>query len=226
MNTYSKKTARNAGIFFLILAIGTGYSWNYFNSIFMPGDVTTTVNNIQASGHMFRYALMLDLMGEISFIFLIYYLYELFKSVNKEWARLMALLVIISIPIAILNLVNLSAPILLLDGGYVSVFGITNLNALIMLFRDLYTFGVNIASVFWGLWLLPLAYLTYKSGFVPKFISVFLVIAGLGYVAGSLLKFMSFDLGFNLSSYTFIGEVMMIIWLLIIGIKTERNIVR
>ncbi len=214
-----RKTARNAGIFFLILAIGTGYSWSYFNSIFVPGDAIATVNNIQASGHMFRYAIMLDLMGEISFIFLIYYLYELFKSVNKEWARIMALLVVISIPIAILNLVNLFAPLLLLDGRYVSAFGTTNLNAMIMLFRELYEFGVNIAQVFWGLWLLPLAYLTYKSGFVPKFISVFLTIAGLGYVVGSLLKFMSFDLGFDLSSYTFIGEVMMIIWLLIAGFK-------
>lgn len=217
-----KKTARMAGIFFLILAIGTGYSWSYFNSIFIPGDAITTVNNIQASGHIFRYALMLDLVGEISFIFLIYYLYELFKSVNKEWARLMVMLVIVSIPIALFNLVNLFAPLLLLEGGYVSALGTTNLNALVMLFHDLYAFGINIAAVFWGLWLLPLAYLTYKSGFVPKFISVFLVIAGLGYTIGSLLQFMSFDLGFNLSSYTFIGEVMMIIWLLIAGVKETK----
>lgn len=221
----SKKTAGLAGIFFLILAIGTGYSWNFFNSIFASGDAITTVNNIQASGSMFRYALILDLVGEISFIFLIYYLYELFKSVDKGWARIMALLVVISIPIAILNLVNLSAPMLLLSEGYASAFGTTNLNALIMLFRDLYTFGVQIAAVFWGLWLLPLAYLTFKSGFVPKFISVFLVIAGLGYMTGSVLKLISFDLGFNISSYTFIGELMMIIWLLIKGVKGLHPVV-
>lgn len=215
--------ARNAGIFFLILAMGTGYSWSYFNSIFIPGNAIATINNIQASEHMFRYAMILDLIGEISFIFLIYYLYELFKSVNKEWARIMALLVIISIPIALLNLVNLSAPLLLLDGGYSSVFGVSNFNALIMLFRDLYEFGVNIAEVFWGLWLLPLAYLTYKSGFVPKFISFFLAIAGLGYLVSSLLKFISLDLGFNISSYTFIGELMMIAWLFFASAKDIKK---
>ena len=219
------KTARIAGFLYLILAVCAGFSWNYFNSLYVPSDALATVSNIQASGWLFRLSFVCNLTGQITFLFLIYFLYKLFKPVDKDWARVMAMLVIISIPISILNMLNQFAPILLLSGGYLSAFGATQLNALIMLFLDLYTHGVFIAGIFWGLWLFPLSYLAFKSGFIPKTIGVFLLIAGLGYVIDSFLRFLMPGYTLGLSSYTFIGELMIIYWLLFKGVKKQQPVV-
>src|SRR4030042_4426859 len=114
------KTARIAGFLFLILGICTGTSWAYLNSIYIPDDALTTVNNIQASGWLYRLNFVSNLIGLIALLFSSYFLYKLLKSVNKDWARLMVLLVVVSTPIAILNLLNSFAPILLLSGGFLS----------------------------------------------------------------------------------------------------------
>ncbi|HEY9246070.1 MAG TPA: DUF4386 domain-containing protein [Candidatus Methanoperedens sp.] len=220
------KTAKIAGFLYLILGICTGASWAYIKSIYVPSDALATVNNIQASEWLFRLSFVGNLVGQIAFLFLIYFLYKLLKPVNKDWARLMAILVIVSIPIAILNSLNLLAPILLLNGGYLSAFGTTQFNALIMMFIDLYTYGVFIAGIFWGLWLFPLGYLFFKSGFIPKTIGVFLIIAGFGYVIDSLLRFLMPGYNMNISSYTFIGELMIIFWLLFKGVNVQQRDVK
>ncbi|MHC4073208.1 MAG: DUF4386 domain-containing protein, partial [Planctomycetota bacterium] len=49
---------------------------------------------------------------------------------------------------------------------------------LVMLFLDLHKHGIGIAQIFWGLWLLPLGYLVFKSGFLPRILGVLLIIGG------------------------------------------------
>jgi hypothetical protein len=120
-------------------------------------------------------------------------------------------------------MLNQFAPILLLSGvGYLSAFEPAQLNALVMFFLSLYTYGVFIAGIFWGLWLFPLGYLVFKSGFIPKFIGVLLVIAGLGYIIDSLCKFLMPHYTITIASYTFIGEFLLIIYLLIKGVKDQQ----
>ncbi len=217
------KTARIAGFLFLILGICTGVSWAYLKSIYVPNDALTTVNNIQAAGWLFRLNFVSNLIGLIALLFSSYFLYKLLKSVNKDWATLMVLLVVVSTPIAILNLLNLFAPILLLSGGYLSTSGAAQFNALILLFLDLHFYGVGIAEIFWGLWLFPLGFLVFKSGFIPKTIGVFLIIAGLGYVIDSLLRFLMPGYNMAISSYTFIGELMIIFWLIFKGVNVQQG---
>lgn len=218
----NNKIARIAGVLYLIMAILAGASWNYINALYVPGNALATVGNIQGSEWLFRLSFVANLVGQIVFLFLIYYLYKLFRPINKDWARLMAILVVASVPLSCLNMLNQFAPILLLNGGYLSVFGAAQFNALVMLFLDLYTHGVFIAQVFWGLWLFPLGYLVFKSGFVPKTIGVFLLIAGFGYVIDSLLRFLLPGYNLALSSYTFIGELMIIFWLLFGRVKEPQ----
>lgn len=215
----NKRTARIAGLFFLILGIGAGINWSYFHSIYIPGDVLLTIDNIKASGWLFRLNFIGAIVSQIAFLFSAYFFYKLFKSVNKDWATLMFLLVIISVPISILNMLNLWAPLLILNGTYISYLGIDQSNALAVLFFDFYTHGTFIAQIFWGLWLFPLGFLVYRSGFIPKIIGIFLVIAGLGYLIDSAFRFLMPGYTLTLSSYTFLGELMLIFWLLIKGVK-------
>jgi hypothetical protein len=219
----NKKTARIAGLWYLLMAVFSSFSMVYLDSKFyVPGNATATVSKILASEWLYRLGLVSNLLSQICFLFLIYALYKLLKPVDKDYARLMALLVVVSIPIALVNVLNQFVPIILLSGsGYLSAFGQNQLNALVMFFLNLYTYGLFIAGIFWGLWLLPLGYLVIKSKFIPQIIGVFLIIAGLGYMTDSLCKFLIPNYNITIGSYTFIGEVLLIFWLLFKGVKVQ-----
>jgi hypothetical protein len=56
-------------------------------------------------------------------------------------------------------------------------------NALVLLL-DTQHYGYLIAQIFFGLWLVPLGYLAYKSGSFPRALGVLLVVAGGCYLVG------------------------------------------
>ena len=90
------------------------------------------------------------------------------------------------------------------------------------LFLKLHSHGILIAQIFWGLWLFPLGFLVFKSGFLPRILGVFLIIAGFGYLTESLgnLLFPNFDVTIGL--YTGLGELFLPLWLLIKGVNVEQ----
>ncbi len=67
-----------------------------------------------------------------------------------------------------------------------------------------------------------MGYLIFESGFLPRFLGVFLVIAGLGYLADFILFFLFPGVGVTVSEFTFVGEVLLLLWLLIKGVNVEQ----
>ena len=123
-------------------------------------------------------------------------------------------------------MLNLFAVVLLLSGAdYLKVFQVDQLQALAMLFLNLYTNGFMIAQIFYGTWLLPLGYLVFKSGFLPRILGILLIIDFLGV----LIWFLQFFLfpGYEVITYpglavSFIAEVSLTLWLLIKAIDVEQ----
>jgi hypothetical protein len=66
--------------------------------------------------------------------------------------------------------------------GYLTVFEPNQLNALVTLFLDSYSYGYTIGIVFFTLHTFTLAYLIFKSGYFPKILGVLFMIAALGYL--------------------------------------------
>ena len=141
----------------------------------------------------------------------------IFESVNKNQATLMVIFTLVGVPIAMLNTLNRLAALLLLN----------NPNQ-IMFFLDLNAEGVMIAQIFWGLWLFPLSYLIYKSGYFPKTLGVLVMLAGVGYTLDSFTHFVlpSFNaLALPTIEILLMGEVAFMLWVLFKGAnlpKTER----
>jgi hypothetical protein len=159
-------------------------------TLIVPGDVTTTANNIMANELLFRMGIIGSLVTQVIQIFVVLLLYKLLKPVNKNYAVLMVVFALVGIPIAMLNTLNRVAALVLLNGAdYLKLFGADHLHTLVKLFLDLNEQGVFIASIFWGLWLLPLGYLVYKSGYFPRILGVFLIIGGFGYLLDSFTHF-------------------------------------
>ena len=90
-----------------------------------------------------------------------------------------------------------------------------------MLFLEMREQGILVTQIFWGLWLLPLGLLVFESGFLPKLVGILLAIAGAGYVIDSATQLL-FPGVTTISQFTFVGEVLFTLWLLIKGVNVKR----
>jgi hypothetical protein len=190
--------------------------------LIVPGDAATTANNIMASESLFRTGIVSSLIGQMIFILLVLFLYKLLKPVNKKHALLMVIFWLVGVPIAMLNELNQFAPLLLLsDADYLTIFKADQLHAQVMFFLDLHNDGILIAQIFWGLWLFPLGYLVFKSDFIPRILGILLMIACFGYLIDSftIILFPSFK---GIALFTFWGELLFPLWLLIKGVNVEQ----
>jgi len=216
--------ARLAGFLYLLLIPFSAFGLLYVPSkLIVPGDAATTASNIVASEALFRSAIVSHLIGQTIFILLPLVLYRLLKPVNKNHAVLMVVLVLVSVPITFINELNHFAALILLSGAdYLSVFAVDQLHAQMMLFLELHEHGIAIALIFWGLWLFPLGYLVFKSGFLPKILGVLLMIGCIGYLIDALTSMMFPDFDMTVSQFTFIGELLFPLWLVFKGVNVER----
>jgi len=194
----------------------------YLPSLFIVrGDAAATAANIIASESLFRLGIVGNLFTFIANIFLALALYQLLKVVNKNMASLMVMLFLVGVPIAMLNEVPQLAVLRLLSGAdYLKAYLPDQLQALAYLLLGLHDQGLLIAHIFFGLWLLPMGYLVFKSGFIPKFVGVLLVVAGVGYVIQSFAAFLGYNM--NIIVFTGLGELVFLLWLLIKGVNVEQ----
>ena len=214
--------ARVAGFLYLFANLFAPFTLLYLPSRFIvSGDAAGTASNITTSESLFRLGIVLNLFTFIGNIFLALALYQLLKVVNKNMASLMVIFSLIGVSIAMLNELTQLAVLQLLNGAdYLKVFPAEQLQALAYLFLRLHTQGVNISQIFWGLWLFPMGYLVFKSGFLPRIIGVLLIIACFGYVIQSFATFLGYSM--NLIFFTGWGELLLLLWLLIKGVNVEQ----
>ena len=195
-------------------------------TLIVAGDAITTANNILANELLFRMGIVGSLITQVVQMLVALVLYKLFKSVNKNYASFMVVFALVGIPIAMLNTLNRVATLLLLSGAdYLKVFGADQLNALVMLFLNLNEQGELIATIFWGLWLFPLGYLVYKSGYFPRILGALVIMGSFGYVLDSFTHFILPNYAnyeailFPLVLLLTIGEVLFALWVILKGAK-------
>jgi hypothetical protein len=168
-----RKTARIAGIFYAILALV--FLPNMLRSnLIVDGDAAATGRNILDNAMLFRLSILGDLAGYIAFIFLAIWLYRLLQDVQHEAAQLMVAFVLMCVAIFMLSAANEVAALRLLQ---------TNDPTQAMLALGLYEDGMLIAEVFMGLWLFPLGWLFYQSGFMTKTLGILLMVGCFAYLA-------------------------------------------
>jgi hypothetical protein len=220
---FQSKTARIAGFLYLLIAVSAGFAQFFRLSVIVSGDATATVHNIMASAWLFRASFVSDLFAQASQVLLVLALYVLLKPVNKNYSSLMVLFVMAFVPMVCINMLFQYAPLIILSGAsYLTVFNASQLNALVMLFLDLHNYGYAIVDIFFGLWLLPLGYLVFKSGYFPRILGVLLMIGCFGYLITFAETFL-FP-GYDVITYpglavVIIAELSFGLWLLVKGAK-------
>lgn len=216
-----RTAAMVAGVGLLLMAILSPIALlNTYQNIHVSGDAQATAENIMSLGAMFNMGISIFLVVAILDIIIAWALYVLFKPINKSLSLLAAWLRLAYAPILALALNHLlNASQLLSRADYLKVFDTNQLYAQAMLSVSAFKNCWDIGLVIFGLHLLVLGYLAFKSGFIPKWLGILLVVAGIGYCIDTFGRFLLPSYTISLAQFTFVGEALLIFWLLWRGIK-------
>lgn len=225
----TKQHARFAGALYLIVAIFGGFAHLFVRAqVYVPGDAAATAQNVAANSGLVRIGVVADLFQATVFLFLGMALYLLLKHVNTSAARAMVILVAIATTIICLNMVfQFAALLVATDGSYVAAFGAAGASALVLLLLDIQHYGYLIAQIFFGLWLVPLGYLAYRSGMFPRALGVLLIVGGVAFLVDMLALFLFPEFGEAISAFVLIppavAELWMVGYLLVKGARVQEQ---
>jgi Domain of unknown function (DUF4386) len=216
---------RVAGFWYLLLCVIGPLRLIYIPSkLFVHGNAAATVNNIAAHEWLFRFGIVGDLACGVILIFLVLAFYRLFKGVDQNLA--VQVVIFGGVMPALINFVGVvsdAAALRVVRGGdFLTAFDKSQRDALAMLFLSLRDHQNTAAEILWGVWLVPLALLVYRSRFLPRFLGVWLATGGIAYVllslTGELLPQYQGKV-FTYSQPAFFGELAIMLWLVIKGAK-------
>lgn len=222
-----KKIARVAGLLYFILAITGAYGIMYVpSSIIVMNDSAATTRNIIANEFLFRTGIFSNLVCQTTFIFLVLALYNLFKEVSEQLAKMMVALVIVSVPIAFLIIFNQLLILITLKEGFMTSFAAVQQQSMAMIFLKMYNQGNVVIGIFWGLWLIPFGLLAYRSIFIHKIVGVLLVIGGISYVVDAsvfvLVPAAHSTTATLVAIFGSVSELSAVLWLLIVGVRERK----
>jgi hypothetical protein len=224
-----KKFSRASGFLYLIV-IGAGLFAEVFvrQGMSVSNNALTIANKIQASEMFYRLGFTADLINFICGLPVILFFWILFKQSHKYIVTLAIFFVIISNAIFATNIVNQLHPLLIYgNAGYLRSFQPSQLAVLSTIALQVQSQGYAIGLVFFGFYCIIIGYLIYKTSFIPKILGVLYAFAGLCYILNSFIMFLSRGFANPLFPYilfpAFIGELLVCLWLLIMGIKEHTE---
>ncbi|WP_165492035.1 DUF4386 domain-containing protein [Egibacter rhizosphaerae] len=223
----SKHLARTAGALYLLMAVLGGIAHLGVRAdIRVPGEAAATAANIAANPTLFRFSLVADIAMATIFVFVGVAFYLLLRHVDRHAAGLLVIFVAVAAGMILVNLVFHHAALLVATDPAAYAVDAHSADSLALLLVDMHHHGYTIAGVFFGLWLLPLGYLAYRSGLFSRVLSVLLVVAGAAWIVGTLVEVLCPDLPavvHAIISAPTIAEFWMVAYLIIKGVRTPTS---
>jgi hypothetical protein len=223
-----KRLARIAGLLYLVVGILGAFAFAaVYSTMYVAGDAAATASNLIANTGLVRIGVAADLIQVTFWVFLSLTLYALLRHVSAYAARAMVVLVAIGASISFLNILfEFQGMRVATDPTFTAAVGTAGSNALAMMMLDLQHYGYYIAGIFFGLWLVPLGYLAFKSNMFPKVLGIVLVVGGIGYLADTLAAFVAPELTATIHPLAallgIVAEVSLLGYLLVKGVRSAR----
>ena len=224
-----KRLARTAGVLYLLVAVFGGFAQGFLEPrMYVPGDAAATAGNVVANEGLVRLGVVSDLVNEVLLVLLALTLFALLNHVHLAAARVMVALALLAAGITALNVVFEFAGLQVATGAVdMSAIGVDGSDAMVLLMLDTQHHGVLIAQIFFGLWLAPLGYLAYKSGWFPRPMAVVLVVATSCYLVDVFTAFLAPDLNQLIHGFITIPCIIAEVWiagyLLTVGVNTKKK---
>lgn len=213
-----------AGIALLCSVIAAPFAELYvMPKLVVPFKAAETAKNIIANESLFTAAIFAYLFTFICDVLIAWALYVLLKPANRNLSLLIAWFRLVYTVIALVALNNLVTALrLLTTPEYLTLFQTDQLYAQAMIylraFKNHWYFGL----LFFGIHLVLLGYLVYKSNYIPRILGILLIITGLGYLLTTIRPFLFPSINVDFAMYTFYGELIFMLWLLIKGSRMKE----
>jgi hypothetical protein len=216
-----RKIALVAGLGLLVMALLAPFAlFGVLRSLVEPANATRTFNNILGSQGLFRSGIAAFLVVIMLDVVVAWALYLLLTPVNRTLALLTAWLRLAFAAVFASTLVNLLNAAQLVAGAEQSTLQPEQLHEQVMSSIALFEGGwIAIALAIFGLHLVGLGYLLFRSANFPRFLGVLVIIAGGGYLFDSFGTILVPDYTLTIGTFTFIGEALLILWLFWRAIK-------
>lgn len=197
------------GIFGSLVAVG---------SVVTPGDATQTATNLMNAEGTFRLGIMSLFTVAVLDVIVAWALYRVFEPVSRSFSSLTMWFRLVYVGVFVVAISHLvSALEILTTPEYDSVYSTQQLHTQALLqIETFYTIWAAGLLLF-GIHLVLLGYLAYRSRYVPTVLGALLFVAGLGYAIDSVSPVLLAGFTFQIAVFTFIGEILLIVWLLVWG---------
>jgi len=215
-----RRAALIAGLGLFIMVIAAPFAELYvYPKLIVAGNAAETAKNIIANKALFISCIFGYLVTFICDVLVAWALYVLLKPVNENLSLLTAWFRLVYAVIALVALLNLVNVLQLLNtSDYVTAFQSNQVMISLNAFRHDWYFGLLFFSIHLGL----LGYLVFRSEYIPKILGVLLIIAGLGYLVTTLKPYLFPNLNLDTARFTFYGELIFMLWLLIKGTRIKE----
>lgn len=222
-----RSKARFAGFLYLIIAVLGFYGIMYVSGqIHVSGDPEATFRNLLDKEMLFRTGIFAHLLNTVVFTMMALVFYQLFKHISQYLALLMVAFVVLHLSFEYGSEALDIAAILVAKGQLMESLDVVQRQELVYLLLRISKYAsVSLAIAFWGLWLIPLGILVYRSGFIPRVFGVLLILGGSAYLIesfGVILIPGARGMFFSLLFFVYaIAEISFMLWLLIKGARVD-----
>jgi hypothetical protein len=211
-----------AGLALLVMAVLAPIAqFGVLQKLVAAGDASATVSNFAASPGLIWVAIAAFAIVAVLDVVVAWGLYALLRPASERLARGVALLRVVyaaGFAVALLGLVNAAQ---LMGGVASSAPASDQLREQVMTSVDSFNAGWNLALGFFGVHLLGLGALLVRFR-APRVLAALVVLAGVGYLVDALGSIAIADYALKISTYTFVGEALLIVWFIWIAIKGVR----
>ncbi len=193
-----------------------------FANLIVPTDTAATTGNIAASIGLFGAAVAAFAVVAILDVAVAWGLYVLLRPVSGRAALVVAWLRVVyavAFAYALRNLVDVAQRV---NGAPPASLSSDQLHAQVGQSVTAFHHGWDLALLVFGLHLVGLGVLLYRSVDFPRFLGVLVALAGIGYLADALGRSFVPGYALTISTFTFVGEALLIAWLFRLAIKGAR----
>jgi hypothetical protein len=206
----------------LVLMMFPAILANFFviQAMLVPGDAAATVNNILASEFQFRLAILAFVVVAILDVIVAWGLYVFFIPTNRYLSLLAAWFRLVYSAVLVMAIMELIRALSILESAVIG--GPEQLQAGVTMALQSFDDAWAIGLVLFGLHLVLVGVLTLQTAAMPKWLGALLIIAGVGYVFDSLAGLLLPEFGLTISQLTFVGEMLLAVWLLVKSVSAKR----
>lgn len=208
-----RKVTLGTAFSLLLMALLAPFAqFGVLKTLIVPADAAATTNNIAASLGLFQAAVVAFLIVAILDVVVARGFYVLLRPVHQRLALLVGSLRIVYAAVFAFALLNLIDAAQLVQGLSGTALQSAPIQAQVAVAAASFDTGWHQALGIFGLHLVGLGVLLFRFS-APRLLAALVVLAGVGYLADSVGTILVANYGLTVSTFTFVGEAVLIFWL-------------